>query len=445
MISVLRLVYTYFTGPPATRGLTVAGLVLCVFSVLSVTYLPQTYHMLAFAFAGQLALFLGSAMMPLMFGRMARGHGLSLLPNGRLKLLASAFLTVAIVALPAGLLAPTAYAAGNSVKLSDLSKYPGAADFLVDMGLVIYTSLTLLAGWLYVVMWFLGSQRNAAGLSRSLIIIVLLVILPAREIQELSGKTEWNLVQLAITWLLFGGLFLAWPRIKHAVQWRGWWRGPGSQVAARDTWGHEVALILGTHNPWLLLGALALPLVLATRVGLQTPGIWLFFLTIFSTVTGAIAGQASARSRALWLRRSGSRIELFAEIERSFWRHNAIVAGTLLALMVGIASYTHLPGELLAGGLPLLALGTALSTYLGFMITRGLRWLEIALGSAVMLTLMTVSLLLGQALVNLWLVFTIEALLLGLVFVLRTVARQRWSRIDWIECRPPRILIPRQA
>jgi hypothetical protein len=62
-----------------------------------------------------------------------------------------------------------------------------------------------------------------------------------------------------------------------------------------------------------------------------------------------------------------------------------------------------------------------------------------------MLTLMTVSLLLGQELVKLWLVFAIEALLLGLVFVLRAVARQRWSRIDWIECRPPKILIPRQA
>jgi hypothetical protein len=79
------------------------------------------------------------------------------------------------------------------------------------------------------------------------------------------------------------------------------------------------------------------------------------------------------------------------------------------------------------------------------MITRGLRWIEIALGSAVMLTLMTVALLLGEALVKLWLVFSIETLLLALVFVLRAVARRRWSRIDWIECRPARVLAPRQA
>lgn len=445
MSTVPRLVYAYFMGTPVTRGLTIAGIVLCLASVLSVTYLPQTYHMLAFALSGQLALYLGSVMMPLMFGRMARSHVFALRPYGRLKLLASAFITVALVSLPVGLLAPTAYAAGNSVSLSEITKYPGAMRFLVDMGLVIYTSATLLAGWLYVVIWLLGSQRNASGLTRSLIVIVLLIFLPAREIEELSAKTEWNLVQLAIAWSVFGAGFLAWPRIKAALVQRGWWSSARASVGASDTWGREVALILGTHNPWLLVGALALPLIIATKAGMETPVFWLLFLTIFSTVTGATAGQAAARSRALWLRRSGSRAELFAEVERSFWRHNAIVGVILLALMVGIGSYMRLAGDLLAGGLPLLALGTALSTYLGLMLTRGLRWMEISLGAAVMLTLMTVSLLLGQKLINLALVFSIEALLLGLVFALRVVARRRWSNIDWNECRAPRVLLARQA
>jgi hypothetical protein len=446
MSTVLRLVGTYFMGTPVTRGLTLGGLALCLASVLSVTYLPQTVHVLAFAAAGQLAFFLGSATMPLMFGRLAKGHGLGLLPHGRWKLLASAFLTVAIVALPAGLLTPAVYAAGVSVKLSDVTKHAGAGGFLLDMALLIYTSLMLLAGWLYLVMWFLGSQRNVSGLGRSLVIVVLLIFVPVREIQELSGRVEWNLLQLAITWMVFGAAFMAWRRIKAAMAQRGGWRRPGSRAAASsDTWGREVALILGTHNPWLLVGSLALPLLIATRVGLDSPEVWLFFLTIFSVVTGAFAGQAAARSRALWLRRGWSRAELFGEVERAFWRHNAIVSGTLLALMVGIGSYLHLRGELLVGGLPLLALGTALSTYLGFMITRGLRWLEIALGSIVMLTLMAVSLLLGQESVNLWLVFAIQVLLLSLVFVLRAVARRRWSRIDWIECRSPRALVARQA
>jgi hypothetical protein len=445
MKTVLRLVYAYFTGTPLTRGLTVAGLLSCLFVIGSVAYLPQTSYLMAVAAAGQLALFLGSAPMPLVFARMARGTGLALLPHGRPKLLASALITVALVSLPAAIITPLAYAAGHGVKLSDAATHPGAVRFMVDMGLLIYTSLTLLAGWLYVALGLLAGQRNATGLWKSMIIVVLLIIVPVREIQELSGKIEWNLLQLALSWGVFGVAFLAWPRIRGALAAPGWRIRPRSQVTASDTWGREVALILGTHNPWLLAGGLVLPLIIATRAGLQSPEIWLFFLTIFSVVTGAYSGQAAGRSRALWLLRGWTRTELFAEVERAYWRHNAIVAGMLLVIMVGIGSYTRLPGELLAGGLPLLALGTALSTYLGLTLTRGLRWIEVALGSGVMLTLMAVSLLLGQELVRLWLVFAIELMLLSLVWVLRVVARRRWSRIDWIECRTPRALVARHA
>ena len=52
---------------------------------------------------------------------------------------------------------------------------------------------------------------------------------------------------------------------------------------------------------------MALPMLIATRAGTSSPGIWLFVLTMFSTVTAAVAGQAASRSRALWLRRSPSR------------------------------------------------------------------------------------------------------------------------------------------
>jgi hypothetical protein len=444
MSTVLRLVFTFFTGTPITRGLTIAGLVLFGASLLTVTYLAQSAHMLAFAQLGQLALFLGSGLMPMMFGRMAQGHALQMMPFGRVKLLASALFTVAIVPLPAGLLAPVAYAAGNSVRLADLTKYPGAVGFLVDMGLVIYTSGALIAGWLYLIMWFNVSQRNLAGLAKSLFIILLVVFVPARELEELSATIGWNLIQLAVIWTVFGAGFLWWPQVKRVLAGlRPNFRS--SSTSGSDTWGKEVALILGTNNPWLLVGAMVLPMVIATRAGMSSPGIWLFVLTIFSTVTGAVAGQAAWRSRALWLRRRASRAELFAEVERSFWRHNAVVLGVLLALMIGIGSYVRLPGELLAGGLPLLVLGTLSSTYLGFMLTRGLRWLEICIGATVMLTLMSVALLLGANMVNLAPVFAIEALLLALVFVLRAVAVRRWSRIDWVECRAPRAVAMRQA
>ncbi len=442
MSTVLRLVFTFFTGTPITRGLTIGGLVLFGASILSVTYLPQTAYLLAFALVGQLALFLGSGLMPMMFGRMAQGHALQMMPFGRVKLLAAALITVAVVGLPAGLITPIAYAASTGAKLAEVSKYPGAVDFLVDMGLLIYTSVALIVGWLYLIMWFNVSQRNLAGLAKSLFIILLVVFVPARELEDQSATIHWNLIQLAVIWTVFGAGFLWWSRVKRAV---APLRPNLRSSSGNDTWGKEVALILGTHNPWLLVGAMVLPMLIATRAGASSPGIWLFVLTIFSTVTAAVAGQAASRSRALWLRSSASRAELFAEVERSFWRHNAVVLGILLALMIGIGSYVRLPGQLLAGGLPLLVLGTLSSTYLGFTLTRGLRWPEICIGAAVMLTLMSVALLLGANVVNLGVVYAIKALLLAVVFVLRAVARRRWSRIDWIECRPPRALSMRQA
>ncbi len=385
-------------------------------------------------------------MMPLMLGRMAQSKAMTLLPHGRLKLLASALITVAIVAAPAGLLTPFAYVAGVSGKISDLSKYPQLLDYTINLVLVTYTSFCIIAGWLYVVMWFLSSQRNLAGLAKGLLVVVFLLFVPTREIDELSATTAWNVQQLVVAWAIFGAGFLFWPRLKKTI---AHWRLPNlmSSIAmpGQRTSGREIDLILGTGNPWLLIAALTVPLVIATRIGTGAPAIWLFFLTIFSTVTGAIAGQAAERSRALWLRRGWSRADIFLEVERSFWRHNFVVLGVLLALMVLIGSYAGLSFSLLAAGLPLLILGTALSTYLGFMITRGLRWVEAALGIAIMLGLMTIPILLEPGNANLAAVCVVQGCLAFLVFILRSIARRRWAQIDWTQCRPARLLSARQA
>ena len=445
MSTVARLVYSYFMCTPMTRALTLGGLALYVFSLYVMASWPQSEHMLAFAAAGQIALFLGSAMMPLMFGRIAQSKAMVLLPRGRLKLLFSALITVAIIAAPVGLVTPFVYVAGNGGKFSDLSKYPQLRDFTVNTGLVIYTSSCILAGWLYVAMWFLSSQRNMAGLAKGLLVIVFTLFWPAREIRELSGTIAWNIQALAVVWTIFGAGFLFWPRLKMV---RARWRLPnflGTQTPALRTSGREVDLILGTRNPWLMIAALTVPLVIASRIGTGVPAVWLFFLTIFSTVTGAIAGQAAERSRALWLRRGWSRAEIFLQAERSFWRHNSVVLGVLLALMVLIGSYTSLPLNLLAAGIPLLVLGTVLSTYLGFMITRGIRWPEASIGIAIMLSLMAIPMLLEAGNANLAVVCAIEGCLAIFAFILRAIARRRWEQIDWSQCRPSRALSTRQA
>jgi hypothetical protein len=443
MRGVARLVYTYFMGAPISRALTLVGLALCVLSVLVVTYLPQSEHMLSFALSGQLAVFVGGGYMPMLMGRLAQAHAVRLVPRSRLKLLASAFITVALVVLPIGLLAPAAYIAGNGGKLSDVGKYPALGGFLVDLALVTYTSTFIVAGWLYLGMWFLGSQRNWKGVAKALLLAMLLLLVPARQIRELSASTQMNLIQIAIAWTIFGAGFLCWPRIRRFFS-----RNPvaaprEASGAIRHTSGKEVAFILGIDNPWLHLAGLALPVALALGFSHLAPEVWLLVLTIFSATAGAIAGQAPARSRALWLRLGWSREELFAQVERAFWRHNGVTLAVLAILLTLYASYVHLAGIALAAGLPLLALGTSLSSYLGLMSTRGLRWIEISVGAAVMLALMAVAMLLTAERVNVLAVTLIETVLAALALVLREVARRRWARIDWVECRRERLPLAR--
>jgi len=188
-----------------------------------------------------------------------------------------------------------------------------------------------------------------------------------------------------------------------------------------------------------------LPLILATRFVGEFPAVWLFFLTIFSVVTGALSGQAGERSRALWLRGDWSRASLFAAVERSIWRQNFHVLGALMLFTIGIGVYVHFSATLLMTGVPLLVLGTLLSTYLGLMITRGLRWLEILSGIGVMLMLMFLAVFVAREDVKLVTVFSLEFGLAGIAIALRFIARRRWTQIDWMMCRPDRALTARGA
>src|SRR6185369_249643 len=128
-------------------------------SLYVVSYLPQSEHMLAFAQVGQLLFFLGSALMPVMVSRLAQGHTSGVLPHGRWKLLLSMLLTVFIVALPTGLLTPFAFVAGMSEPAAALGGHPALVAYIINLAWVTYTYSVIIAGWLYLVMWFL-SERN---------------------------------------------------------------------------------------------------------------------------------------------------------------------------------------------------------------------------------------------------------------------------------------------
>lgn len=444
MKAVARLVYSYFMGSPVFRAFTISGLILLTVDFYFVATQPQSGEKLWIAVLGIILLFLGTSLMPMMFGRLARSHSIGVLPGGRVKLLASAFITTVLVALPVGILWPASLISTTS-SLPEVMKDPRAREYIIQVAAITFTSALLFAGWLYLAMWFMSRQRDIAGFSKGLLVIVIVMFMPAREIQELTASVSWNLMQIAVIWLVFGTGFLLWPRYKAARARRNPARVWGfARAFDRGTAGREIDLMLGTANPWMLIAAFLVPLIIATRFVHSFTQVWLFFLTIFSTVAGAIAGEAAGRSRALWLRGNWTREALFKQVEHSFWRHNGLVLGSLIILLVGIGTYAGFPVVLFAVGLPLLVLGTVLSTYLGLMVTRGLRWPEMLLGVVVMLGLMAVAVVAGER-GDLYTVLALEACLAVLAIVLRFVARRRWTQIDWMICRPERVLVERSA
>ena len=449
MKAVARLVFTYFTCSPLLMFFSAAGLVLFAFAGPAIKFGAIGVETSVSLMLAQLSLFIGSALMPLQFGRLARSHIIRVLPYGRVKLLVSAFVTVLVVAAPAPWLVYFAYANATLPAAATPDQLAKLLAYSEQLGWLTLTTTILTACWLYLALYFFTSQRSIAGLVKGLLVVLILIVSPARKLQELSFTMAGSLTQIGLTWLVFGTGFLLWPRWKaYSARFHFAPAGAFGDFLRRQVSGREIDLMLGTANPWLLTFAQIVPIVIASTIGFYSQAVWLFYLTIFSTVAGAIAGQAAERSRPLWLRTRWARDELFSHVERSFWRHNSFVLGALIALMIGIGSYAELPVSLLAAGLPLLALGTILSTYLGLMITRGLRWLDAVLAMAVMVSLMLIAVLAARADAvshDLRTVVALEVGLAALALVFRGVARRRWARIDWTLCRPERALSARGA
>ncbi len=442
MKAVARLVWTYFTGSSATRWLTVSGLVLMLASIYVLLYLPQTEHMLALAWPGLIVFYFGSSLMPLTVGRLSRGRAASILPGARVKLLISVFATVLLAALPVGLLTPLAYVAGMSADVSLLMKNPGLFEYTVGLALITYTSACIAAAWLYVFMWFISSERGLAGYAKACAVLLLLVLVSVDQDVPESERFQTSLRHLAVLAVVFSTGFIAWPRLKR------WYAGrlrlpsaaPGA--SAREFAGREIDLMLGNARPWLLAAVLLLPLAIAYYAGVGAPAMWLFYLAIASIVAGGNAERAPGRSCALWLRGGWSRGELFDAVERSAWRHNGLVLLALVLFALCIGAYAGMTPSQMAAGIPLIVIGTALSTYLGLMLTRGVRVLESTLGVAVVMALAVIAAMATNDEVSHAMVASALVSLAALSVVLRGLARRRWTRIDWSVCRGD---VPRHA
>jgi hypothetical protein len=457
----MRLVMTYALGTRVLRAFSIVGVAIIIVSFVLVPIVPPSNAMLFFVFLGATAFFLGSALMPVIFGQMARGRAVRILPLGRVKLLASVFITVTIVALPAPLLE---LVGSNVVRNAYLQDMHGATAAHIAIGTAalerfrqgsvqnFWWSLTgafFTTAGLYLTLWFITSQRSIAGYVKGLLVILFMMYVPSQQLRHLSTTMNGSLIQIGALCLLFGAGFLLWPRWQAMkLRWRLSPKAYIDSILRSSVAGREADLVLGTANPWLLIGAQVIPIAFATTIGFYSPAVWLFYLTIFSTVAGAIACQAAERSRVLWLRGDWSRAQLFVLVERSFWRHNSFVLGALIALMVGIGSYAALPVSLLAAGLPLLLISTVLSTYLGLMVTRSMRFTEGSLAVVVMLALMGVAILAARSegsSNDIAIVVALEAALAAAALALRSAAKSRWAAIDWMLCRPDRALRARAA
>jgi len=444
MKAVARLVWSYFMGSVLTRTLTLIGVALLGVDLGILVTQPHSGEMLWLGIFGLIALFVGSSWMPLMFGRLASSHAAQVLPGARLKLLASAFVTVLLVSLPVGLVVTAAFVSDRS-SIPEVLQNPEALKFVLNLAAITVTSAMIFAGWMYVALWMMTSKRNLQGLVGTLIVVLLFTLLPVREIRELNVSLIWNLQQLAVVWVVFGAGFLWWPGIKaRRVRLRSPFEGAARSLSSRTT-GREFDVLLGTANPWPGVAALVLPLALMTHFVGNAPHVWLSFLAIFSTVAGAASGQAPGRSRALWLRGNWTRASLFAAVERSVWRHNVHMLGALTLAFLGVGIYGGYPVALLVSGIPLLILGSALSTYLGLSATKGLHWLEVLCAIAVMFAPMFLMKFVSKADPDLLTIFVLEAAFFLLAAGLRQVARRRWLHIDWVMCRPERVMVIRGA
>jgi hypothetical protein len=442
MKAVACLIRIYFMGVPLLRWFSMLGLGFILLAVVAMTSLSHRFEVQAGAFVCVTAFFLGSAMMPVIFGTLARSRQIHMLPFGRTKLLASALITTALVTIPLPVLSVLAMIASMPRTALQSQFYVGGtlADFLQAVFFwQMYVAVFFACTWLYVALWFAISSRTTAGLIRSLVVLIAILILPPASVRmNPDASLVGPLIATGISWVVLGAYALFAHRLRNTIPTKLSISPPMVSLlrgGARYSSGREIDLLLRTGRPWILAIAQVFPILLATRF-ITTPSTWLFYLTIFSTVSGAIAGSAAVRSRSIWLRAGWSRTELFRHAERRFWVHNSYPLGMLLLLLIGIGSYSGLEPSLIAFGMPLLIVGTAVSTYLGLMMTKGMRWPEIILAISVMLLLMTAAILAADPASNRQIIVALQLLLTAIAFACRFLARRRWTELDWMLCRP---------
>jgi hypothetical protein len=439
MRAIGLLIWLYFSGTPFRRSLFLLSVFFLATGTAALLYVPSwtlgtaPYTRMSLGLQTTLAalpwiavilLFLSSSLMPLMLDRLVLGRRICILPRGRLILIASAAITAAAISLVTATFAVLAFIS-----------YPIPIDYS-DLFTRTLTVSFVNFGVMYLALWAVSKLHGVWMLAGSLLALVAIGA-PLGYIGAPYLPLGWPYAVGIGGWVLFGALILFGYRASGAVQITRTYLArlaTGLVSSSSFSSGRETDQLLGTGRPWIVALGQVVPIVIAAWV-LPVASVWLFYLTLFSAISGASTSYAASRSRGLWLRCGWSREELFHRVESAYWRHNSQSLAILLLLLVAFGSYLEFSTQLIALGIPLLALGTIVSTYLGLMMTRGLGWAEAGLGAATMALLMAAAVTAADETESLVTTIGLQALLAIAAVVYRAIAKARWTNIDWMLCR----------
>ena len=199
--------------------------------------------------AGVIAVAFGRSMLPTLFARLAASHYLYVLPYGRIKVLASVFVTLTLVAL---------VVAGTTTVY--YVRTPLQLDVVFERAFVV---ALLTCNLLYTVLWLTGRSSSAIGtlVGSIFMIATLLVPLPFIALPSRSLAAPW--AASLLIWGGFAAAFLLAPR------WKGRVGRLRQAIAARLTGasyhgGGEVDFLIGTAQPWALALGQVVPLLMAS-------------------------------------------------------------------------------------------------------------------------------------------------------------------------------------
>jgi len=443
MKAIGRLMLTYLTGTPASRWVSLTGLLLIAAGSACLLYLPplragigqsssfslgQEVMLLLLPIVGVLLFFFGTALIPRIVTHLAASHIIGVLPRGRLKILASAFTTLSVVTVISGL--------ATVVHFLNFPVSPWTI-FIRATSIMFFTYTVL-----YIIVFWIGKTRNTIGVLGGAMLAIATLSLPVQFIAAPTTPLHWPVLGTLLIWgtVIAGSAFASHFKIAClALGRRATLGNSRTQAAKLYKPGREVDLLIGVDRPWVLALGQVVPIVIAIFF-ISRPSLWLFYFALFSSISGAITSLAAARSRPLWLRTDWSRSELFTRVEAAFWRNNCYAIGVLLLLFVAIGIRSEFDIVPLAMGLPLLALGTGASTYLGLMMTRGVGALEAFLAITTMTLLMGTAAYAAEGTADIGVVIVLESILAIFAVGYRHLAKRRWSSIDWTMCRPDRTL-----